>query len=122
MGEDFTFMHGNVPIHSGYIIRNWVKEKEYTVMKWPTYSPDLNPIEHIWVALKDSMHKAHPNLPTVSGGALKVKEAIGKALIECWDALGDEVFDRLIESMPRRVAAVIKAEGWYTKYLNFSQI
>ena len=68
------------------------------------------------------MHRAHPSLSTISGGAPKVKKAIGKALIECWDALGDEVFDRLIESMPRRVAAVIKAEGWYTKYLNFSQI
>ena len=62
------------------------------------------------------MHKALPTLLIISGGALKVKKAIGKALIECWDVLGDEVFDRLIESMPRRVAAVIKAERWYTKY------
>ena len=88
-------------------------------MAWPTYSPDLNRIEYIWVALKNSIHKTNPNLPTISGGALKVKEAIGKAVIECWGALGNVMFDRLIESMLRRVAAVIKAEGWYQVLIFF---
>ena len=33
-----------------------------------------------------------------------------------WDATGKEVCQNLIESMRRRVAAVIKAKGGFTKY------
>ena len=32
------------------------------------------------------------------------------------DKIGAEVCQNLIESMPRRVAAVLKAKGGYTKY------
>jgi len=33
-----------------------------------------------------------------------------------WDKIEPEVCQNLIESMPRRVAAVLKAKGGYTKY------
>ena len=33
-----------------------------------------------------------------------------------WNAIPKEVVQNLIESMPRRVEAVIEAKGGYTKY------
>ena len=33
-----------------------------------------------------------------------------------WNKIGPEVCQNLIESMPRRVQAVLKAKGGYTKY------
>ena len=33
-----------------------------------------------------------------------------------WDKIDARVCQNLIESMPRRVAAVLEAEGGYTKY------
>ena len=33
-----------------------------------------------------------------------------------WDKIEPEVYQNLIESMPRRVAAVVKAKGGHTKY------
>ena len=35
---------------------------------------------------------------------------------EEWDQITPEICQRLIESMPRRVQAVIKAKGGHTKY------
>jgi hypothetical protein len=39
-----------------------------------------------------------------------------EALKDCWARIPKESFDRLYESMPRRVEACIKAWGWHTKY------
>ncbi|KAK3897501.1 cfc5a8f4-dac1-4dd6-82b6-ad4bda0bf72b [Staphylotrichum tortipilum] len=37
-------------------------------------------------------------------------------LEECWEGIEQAEIDRLIDSMPRRLAAVKAARGWYTKY------
>jgi hypothetical protein len=39
-----------------------------------------------------------------------------EAICAAWDALDQKVIDSLIRSMPRRIKAVQKAKGWYTKY------
>jgi hypothetical protein len=43
-------------------------------------------------------------------------EETQKALKDCWTRIPKESFDRLYESMPRRVEACIKGPGWHTKY------
>ena len=39
-----------------------------------------------------------------------------EALQDAWAHLNDEFLEKLIESMPRRIEAVLKTEGWYIKY------
>jgi hypothetical protein len=43
-------------------------------------------------------------------------EALERALVEAWDTLPSSLFEQVADSMPYRVAAVIKAKGWHTKY------
>lgn len=43
-------------------------------------------------------------------------EALVRAAITVWDDLEKKVLDRLMDSMVRRLQAVIDAKGWYTKY------
>jgi len=45
-----------------------------------------------------------------------VKKAIEEAITHCWELLDSNVFDTLAGSMVDRVEAIIKADGWYTKY------
>ena len=61
------------------------------------------------------MFEMHPELTNVAGDE-PAKEALAKALGEAWDAIPQEFFDRLIETMEHKVKAVIEADGWHTKY------
>jgi len=75
---------------------------------WPSSSPDLNPIENLWHILRTNIRKHRPKV-------LK-KEDLMHALEEEWEKLDIELLNRLIDSMPRRLQAVIDAKGGSTKY------
>ena len=81
----------------------------------PPYSPDLNPIEHIWWHLKNHVLELHPELKDM-GASEEAQQALQDALIEAWEAIPDDIFKKCLNSMPKRVKAVIEAEGWHTKY------
>lgn len=82
---------------------------------WPPHSPDLNPIEHLWNLLQKKLLQLHPD--PFLGGRLKVDWTQFKGAIQAaWDAVPEDAIDRLVGSMPRRLAAVLASRKWYTKY------
>ena len=77
-------------------------------LEWPLQYPDLNRIEHLWHHVKMELSKH----PTPARGVWEIWERVE----EVWEKIEPEVCQKLIESMPRRVEAVIKAKGGHTKY------
>jgi len=75
---------------------------------WPSNSPDLNPLENLWHVLRSNIRKRKTQPRT--------KEALIEALQEEWKKLKMEVVNKLCDSMPRRLQAVIDARGGTTKY------
>lgn len=52
----------------------------------------------------------------LKGSESMVREELRKRLNEIWWDIGEDVLNRLIDSMPNRIQAVLKARGWYTEY------
>ena len=44
-------------------------------MEWPLYLPDLDPIKHAWVKLKDAIYKLDPDLVNARGSSEEVRKS-----------------------------------------------
>jgi len=103
---NFVFQSDNDPKHTSRLAKKWLSEHVVEVLEWPAQSPDLNIIEHLWDHLDRNVDKSkRTSLQTFR-----------TALFETWRNIDHKTIDRLIESIPKRLQAVIDAKGGNTTY------
>ena len=73
---------------------------------WPAHSPDFNPVEHIWPIVGRMLQ----------GRVFKGREEDLWALKVAFTAVSPAQIIRLSDSMPRRMAAAMRAKGAATRY------
>ncbi|GFX57045.1 transposable element Tcb2 transposase [Trichonephila clavipes] len=93
MGAEFLFMDDNARPHHANIVEECLQSEDTARMDWPAYSPDLNPIEHVWDMLGRRIAARQPP-PTCL-------PELRRALLDEWCNIPQDQIDNLILSMPR---------------------
>lgn len=106
--QQLYFMQDNAPGHAAAETRVDLHSRGIQVIFWPSFSPDLNPIESVWNIMKDWIYKYYPE--KISYDLLR------KAVREAWDAVPQEELVSLVESMTARCQAVIDANGLHIPF------
>ena len=114
--DTFLFMHDNAPCNTAAKVTQFLKTRCLPTMKWPAQSPDLNPIKNLWTDFKERFYKHFFQEGLRPSTRPKVLRRCAEILKELWITQGMKLIKKLIESMPRCVAAIIAARGGHTKY------
>ena len=101
-GTAYFLQQDNDRKHTSRKTCAWLGKNHVATLPWPSQSPDLNPIEQLWAVLKRRI-SGGPALPTV--------DRLRERLEQEWWSIDQSLCRRLVESMPRRIEAVIKARG-----------
>ena len=75
-------------------------------MEWPPQSPNLNILESIWDHLEREKIEKQP----------KSGEELWAVLQNAWNNIPADVQQKLQDSIPKRIQAVLKQKGGHTKY------
>ena len=118
---DYLFQQDNAGPHTAQVITglrrrlpcgrkvklpSWFSVNGIRQISTPSRSPDLSPIENVWALVKRKL----------AGKRFRSHDEVWEATLEAWNSITAEQLMKLIESMPRRLESVIKANGGPTKY------
>ena len=107
-GDNYRYQGDNATPHRARVVIDFLQQGNITKMEQPPRSPDCNPIEHLWDELGraiSSMDNPPQNL-----------DELRQALLDKWAQIPVQRLQRLVASMPRRLAAIIAARGENTRY------
>ena len=127
--------------HRARVGTYYLRDESITTLPWPARSPDLNPIEHIWDIIGRRLKERTPPVQTLNeleqtlqlSFFLQVWTAVllcrrtpayyGRIVVKTlytmqqeWQRLTQVQIRRLVGSMRRRLATVIRVNGSYTNY------
>jgi hypothetical protein len=104
----WVFMQDGAPCHTAKRSKEFLASQGVTVLDWPGNSPDMNPIETLWAIMKSRMQSM----------TITTNQQIITELIKVWhrDVSVPGTCERLIDSMPQRIQALILAKGGHTNY------
>ena len=106
LGRNWVLHHDNDSKHRAHIVTKWLNEKGVERLRWSSFSPNLNPIKHIWDEVERRMRKEK------SKNEFELKQALLKVRYN----IGNDVTKKLVDSVPNLLHKVIRMNGYPTRY------
>ena len=91
-----VLQHDNARPHTARVTTQYLANQNINVMDWPAFSPDMNPIEHIWDALGRRVRAQGP-FPNL--------RQLEVTLVQEWNNLPQQLIQDVIGSMRRRLTS-----------------
>ena len=107
-GPGWIFQQDNASIHVSWSTLLWFVEAGIDWIEWPALSPDLNPIEDIWGMMVRMVY--------ANGREFNTTEELTRAIKHSWHQIKDETLWNLVQSMHKRMIAVIANPDKPVKY------
>ncbi|GFX87299.1 transposable element Tcb2 transposase [Trichonephila clavipes] len=101
LGSNFIFQQDNDPKNTAFVIKEWLLYHCRNQLNTPPQSPNLSVIENLWSHLERAVRKHQ----------IASKEQLKSVLQEEWLNIAPDTTRHPVESMPRRLEAVISAKG-----------
>ncbi|GFX58836.1 transposable element Tcb2 transposase [Trichonephila clavipes] len=101
-------MNDNCWPHRANLVEDFLFEEGIVRMEWPAFSPDMNPIEHVWDALGRRVAGHQPPPQNL--------QELERVLLEEWDRIPQLVINSLIDSMLQRFSTLLAVCGNDTPY------
>ena len=111
--KNMILMQDNASCHKAYRVTDFFRDNEIDTIKWPSKSPDMNPIENLWRILKIEVGCLNQYTKyQIDEVKQKIKNAWNKIKRGRY-AMVQKIYR---EGMNKRMEAVIAANGHHTKW------
>ncbi|GFV54872.1 transposable element Tcb2 transposase [Trichonephila clavipes] len=108
VGDKFVFMDDNATCHLTLAVQDCLDSEGIQRLVRPARSPDLNPIENVWMLWEASCWSKL--------SSDKQEHPLIRALTEEWGKLPQQLLDNVVQSMVRRVECCITLHGGHIPY------
>lgn len=102
----FIWQQDGSGVHRAKTVEQFIYANMPQTLDWPSYSPDLSPMENIWSWIKGQVAKDCP----------KTLKALKTSIRKHWSSINEDFLASYINSMPERMRLVIKNGGGKINY------
>lgn len=108
LGTNFTLQQDNCSIHTASFTLGMLKDAKVKILKWPSKSPDLSPIENCWSILSKMLYANGRTFDNISNLKLAIHSS--------WEQIDMKIIKNLIISMQDRVKELEDQMGDVVSY------